>query len=81
MLDFLRAENEISFEIHKAAIRFLNQLPAWAGEPEVSVDLDGEVGFDWFPGMDTITVSVGVEGRLSWAFRIGQVKAHGGGQL
>lgn len=52
---------------------FLNVLPTTAPPPEVSVDSDGEVAFDWvFGERRALSVSISGTGRCTFAWMIGQ---------
>lgn len=60
------------------AIAFLNALPTTTKVPEISVDPDGEVSVSWDERSDWIfSVSIGPTGRLSYAGKFGDSKAHG----
>ena len=66
-------------EAWNVASRFLAALPADLPAPEVGIDPDGEVGFDWRgPNERVLTVSLANDGQLSYAglFR-GGATAHG----
>jgi hypothetical protein len=57
---------------YRKAKSFLEALPTTAPFPEISVDGDGEVSFDWMFGRrKAITVSVGGNGRLTFAWMNG----------
>jgi hypothetical protein len=52
---------------------FLSALPTTAPYPEVSADPDGEVALDWFFGdRNALTISIGVNGRCTFAGSRGQ---------
>lgn len=54
---------------YRKAKVFLEALPTTSPFPEISVDGDGEVSFDWmFAPRQAITVSVGGNGRLTFAW-------------
>jgi hypothetical protein len=58
---------------YRQARRFLEALPTTAFFPELSVDGDGEVSFDWMFGpRQAVTVSVASNGRLTFAWINGQ---------
>lgn len=63
----------------QVAYRFLSALPSTLPSPNVGLDPDGEVSFDWLAGKGRIfSVSVGEGGRLSYAGMFGPGKtAHG----
>lgn len=55
------------------AVKFALQLPASVPMPEVAVDPDGEVSFDWLGQAGKIfSVSIDRNGRLAYAGRFGQ---------
>jgi hypothetical protein len=52
---------------------FLSALPTTAPIPEVAADSDGEVSFDWsFGNRQALTVSIGRDGRCTFAWMNGQ---------
>lgn len=60
------------------AQRFLEALPTTAPVPEVSADQDGEVALDWdFGHRKALTVSIGPNGRCSYAWLRGKRTSHG----
>lgn len=63
----------------QVACRFLNALPSTVPSPNVGLDPDGEVTFDWLVEKGRIfSVSIGEGGRLSYAGMFGLGKtAHG----
>ncbi|KLD62498.1 hypothetical protein [Dyella japonica] len=58
---------------------FLLALPNWVPTPEVAVDPDGEISFDWFGKRGkNFSVSIRFDGRLSFAGQFGpKVSLHG----
>jgi hypothetical protein len=57
------------------ARRFLFALPADLPIPELSLDPDGEIAFDWFGERGrNFSVSLGPTGRLSFAGKLGPEK-------
>jgi hypothetical protein len=70
-------------ETIKAAIRFAYCLPRFAPLPEVSVDPDGEISFDWLsPLGEMFSVSVNKQNRLAYAGWFGEKsRIHGIEQL
>jgi len=75
--DGYRARPVDSFSyIH--ALSFVSALPSTVPLPEVAVDPDGEVEFEWFRSPRWLfTVSVGRSGNLSYAGLFGGNKVHG----
>lgn len=60
------------------AIKFLVQLPYEIPLPEVAVDSDGEISFDWATDRHhAFSVSVGCGGELSYGGIFGPLSAHG----
>lgn len=60
------------------ALRFLSMLPATARLPDISVDPDGEIAFEWYVApRHVLTVSVNGTGALSYAGLFGRNKASG----
>lgn len=54
------------------AANFLTAMPKHLAAPELSVDSDGEVLFDWSPGPGRmLTISLRHDGKLSYAVRFG----------
>jgi hypothetical protein len=52
------------------AVAFIAALPLEVTPPEVSIDPDGEVAFDWYRDDDMLSVSLGPTGRLTYAWDI-----------
>lgn len=61
------------------AIKLILALPANTPNPEIEIDSDGELSFEWYINKTTILfVTVSPEGRLSYAGRFENgSKAHG----
>ncbi len=60
------------------AEEFLALLPPTVLLPDVSVDPDGEINFEWDEGKRRVfSVSVGRDGTLTFAGLFGQAKIHG----
>ena len=63
---------------YRHASQFLALLPASTPKPEIIVEEDGEIAFDWdFGPRRVFSVSVGRDGTLSYAGLSGIRKAHG----
>lgn len=61
-----------------SAKRFLEALPAGLQRPDVSLDPDGEVVFEWTSGpQHMFSISFGAGGKLSYAGLFGPSKTHG----
>ena len=61
--------SDASYRFGKA---FIEALPSTAPAPEVTVDADGELVFDWFAGDGRmVSVCVRGNGRLAYAARFG----------
>lgn len=71
------------FETIRAAVQFAYCLPRFAPLPEISVDPDGEISFDWLsPSGEMFSVSVNKENRLAYAGWFGEKsRIHGIEQL
>lgn len=70
------AAAEVSTYAH--ANRFLESLPSTLPIPDVSVDRDGEICFDWDNGpRQVFTVCVGRDGTLTYAGLFGFNRIHG----
>ncbi|MBA2591853.1 MAG: hypothetical protein M3495_20620 [Pseudomonadota bacterium] len=63
----------------EVAYRFLSALPSTLPSPNVGLDPDGEVSFEWLAEKGRVfSVSIGESGRLSYAGMFGPEKtAHG----
>jgi hypothetical protein len=60
------------------AVRFLLNLPTMLPGPEVTVEPDGEIAFEWFRSGDrAFVVSISENGALNYTFRSGRRKAWG----
>jgi len=58
----------VSKEGYEVAREFLEQLPNFIANPEVSADPDGEISFEWFKSNDVIfAVSISSSLKLSFA--------------
>ncbi len=52
--------------------RFLFALPKTLPTPQIGLDNDGEISFDWFaPHKRVFSISIRVDGRVSYAGRLG----------
>lgn len=81
-LHSLAAENGINVadsQVFLLAQRFLLALPAHLPQPELALDVDGEISFDWQgAGSRVLTATLREDGRLSYAARISSFdKEHG----
>lgn len=52
------------------AVAFLGGLPADIKRPDVSVDPDGEISFEWANASAALSVSIGPSGRLIYATNV-----------
>ena len=73
-LHSLAAENDIIInesQVFILANRFLFALPTYLPKPELALDSDGEISFDWM-GINgqVLTATLRGDGRLSYAARI-----------
>ncbi len=63
---------------YATAVEFLMLLPMGIPAPEISVDPDGDIAFEWSRDRDTIfSVSVGSQRMLVYAARFGWATTHG----
>jgi len=70
-----RAANRMAVE---HAMRFLWHIPAGLPEPGVGIDPDGEISLEWYKSpYRRFSVSVGRDGRLSFAGLFGRSSIHG----
>jgi hypothetical protein len=67
-----------SFDSYVQAERFINALPANVPAPEVAMDPDGEVSFEWYHGPRRVfSISIGSSDELTYAGIYGSSKARG----
>lgn len=70
-----KAVNEQSY---KNAIRFILSLPSDTHIPEIYVDPDGEIAFEWYEGRRQVfSISVGSRNELSYAGLYGAANTYG----
>jgi hypothetical protein len=69
----------IGLATYERAAKFLTALPTCAAAPELSVDPDGEIAFDWAAGEDMLSISLNASGRISYAADIGGQSSSGPG--
>lgn len=70
-IDYNLLESAEGRSCARQALQFLIVLPSWASPPELALDPDGEVAFDWAVGNDMISVSVGPTGRVIYVWAVG----------
>ena len=64
------------------AARFLQTIPSNLPMPEISIEPDGEISFEWYDAPRWVySVSIGPRGTLTYAGLFGRNKAHGVEQL
>ena len=63
------------------AVRFMIVLPSWLSPPELALDPDGEVAFDWARNDDMVSVSVGADGRLAYVWAVGDDEGSNAGGM
>ena len=56
------------------ALKFMVVLPSWLASPELALDPDGEIAFDWARDDDMISVSIGANGRLTYVWSVAGVR-------
>jgi hypothetical protein len=68
----------IDKESYYESRRFVKYLPSFLPNPEVTIEPDGEIAFEWFNDKRRIfSVSIGGNGELTYAGLFGYNKAHG----
>jgi hypothetical protein len=68
----------VSPEVYARAYEFLRMLPSTVPPPDVSPEPDGEIAFEWHVDPShTFSVSVGQDGRLSFAAILGRNESYG----
>jgi hypothetical protein len=68
----LESGDELATETVEMAKRFLLAWPKTMPVPELALDTDGEIVFDWAaPGRRMVSVSLRADGRLSYAGQLG----------
>ncbi|WP_431823123.1 hypothetical protein [Burkholderia sp. F1] len=64
----LASENvNVSEETLSKAYQFAVALPSDVEQPELSIDTDGEIAFDWADDKNILSISVGGAGRITYA--------------
>ncbi len=68
----------ISPRVYSQAVKFLALLPPVVPMPDISLDPDGEIAFDWLrEPRRGFSISVGEKGELSYAGIFGRNRTHG----
>lgn len=68
----------IDKESYHESLRFIQDLPKSLPSPEVTIEPDGEIAFEWSNNKRRIfSVSIGRNGELTYAGLYGYNKAHG----
>jgi hypothetical protein len=68
----------VTQQTYEQARKFLESLPPTVPMPEISLEPDGEVAFDWFREPSRVfSVSIGEKGELTYAGVFGKNKTHG----
>lgn len=57
----------IGLATYERAVQFLTALPLDVTAPELSVDPDGEIAFDWIAGENMLSISLNASGQISFA--------------
>jgi len=83
LLEPEEAQAPVDLNTIKVAWAFAKRLPRSLPAPEIAVDPDGEIAFDWFgPTGKMFSVSVNNNGRIAYAGRFGGTsRIHGTEQL
>jgi hypothetical protein len=68
----------IDFNSYLRAFRFIYALPRAIPIPDITVEPDGEIAFEWYNGKrQVLSVSIGGKGELTYAGIFGNNKTHG----
>lgn len=68
----------VTYEAYMKAKQFLDRFPTSLPAPEVSVDPDGEVSFEWYASARRVfSVSIGTNDEVTYAGIFGASKTHG----
>ena len=68
----------IDKESYYESLRFIQYLPDFLPNPEVTIEPDGEIAFEWFNSKRRVfSVSVSRNGELAYAGLLGYNKTHG----
>ncbi len=68
----------VSFETYLKAKQFIESFPTALSAPELSVDPDGEISFEWYNAPRKVfSVSIGPNNELTYAGLFGASKTHG----
>ena len=63
---------------YRYARQLIHRLPRWVSPPEIAIDRDGEILFEWDHGRRHVfTISIGKDGTLTFAGLFGQTTIHG----
>lgn len=62
---------------YERAMKFLVALPPSVQLPELSVDPDGEISFDWTSGSDALSISLNAAGGIAYAANIRRQRTSG----
>ena len=69
-------ESELDYPTFLAAKRFLLAFPKTLPLPEIAIDSDGEISFDWEgKNRRMLSVSLRADGRLSYACKLGMMRS------
>ena len=68
----------VTLNTANTALKFAFLLPRSLPIPEVAADPDGEISFDWIKSQKLFSVSIGADGKISYAGRFSaKSKVHG----
>ncbi|MDB0529749.1 hypothetical protein LBW56_24065 [Ralstonia solanacearum] len=67
LMELAKEYTRLSEVTLSTAMDFAIALPTDVAQPEVSVDPDGEVAFDWIDENNMLSVSIGPEGGITYA--------------
>ena len=73
-----RGGRHINGQAISQALALLDALPAWVPPPEIVVESDGQIGFDWqVTGNLVLSLNVGVGGMIGYAALNGLESSYG----
>ena len=68
----------VAFETYRNAEQFVHALPNGMPQPQVSIDPDGEISFEWYAAPNRVfSVSVGPDNELAYAGLFGASRTYG----
>jgi hypothetical protein len=72
------ANRKVDIGTLQQAFELVDALPVWAPPPEIEMESDGQIGFDWVFARDcVVSLNVGRAGMVGYASRIGLESSYG----